>query len=468
MHKKKMSIATSFFIILFDTIVLVSAVAILSSSLSYPSFLSHRYQMLSQTVSETVLGYVDDGDAQNYLSGRNNAKHIELGNNIKNLKQNIPYIDNIFVFQVTPKGLYTIYESNSTSIRGGLGEFTSFSKEWTDYRDKLIAGEVVTKARGYERSGITLFYCKPIYKDVYVAVGVSEALITSEKDNFRKNISLSVGLIGAMILIITSMFINKKVVRGIRKIKLLLKKTFETAPLGMVEEITQIDINSNSLLENIYRSFVKIYTAKVRLDAILGLMKRMDNFTMEHIDNSLRYTILLVNEMRKLTKYKELITDRDFENLILATPLHDVGKLAIPHEIMFKPGKFTTEEYNKSKNHALLGSRIIEEMYLKESKEDYLELARILALNHHERWDGTGYPKGLKGDEIPLFARILSVCDVFDALLSKRVYKGAYSFDKSFEIIMEEKARMFDPDIVSVFFASKEQLHNLHKEISTN
>lgn len=143
------------------------------------------------------------------------------------------------------------------------------------------------------------------------------------------------------------------------------------------------------------------------------------------------------------------LSDEEVEMILYASPMHDVGKIGIPDKILLKPGKLDPDEWEIMKKHTLWGAEI-----LSGAKSQLLETARVIALTHHEKWDGSGYPYGLSGEEIPLFGRICAIADVFDALTSERVYKPAYPNEKAFSIIAEEKGKHFDPQVVDAFFAS--------------
>jgi putative two-component system response regulator len=136
----------------------------------------------------------------------------------------------------------------------------------------------------------------------------------------------------------------------------------------------------------------------------------------------------------------------DCELLLHASPMHDIGKIGIPDHILLKPGKLTPEEWEIMKTHATIGAHILEG-----DDSDVLTMAREIALSHHEKWDGTGYPRGLKGEEIPLAGRIVAMADVFDALTSERPYKQAWSVERALDYIRENRGRHFDPRIVDLF-----------------
>ena len=136
-----------------------------------------------------------------------------------------------------------------------------------------------------------------------------------------------------------------------------------------------------------------------------------------------------------------------------AAPMHDVGKIGIPDHILLKPGKLDQDEWEVMKQHTVIGAQI-----LQGSDAEYIQVAEVIALAHHEKWDGTGYPKGLKGADIPLSGRIVAVADVFDALTSERPYKKALSLEESLGIIKGGRGSHFDPDVVDAFLAIKDEM----------
>ncbi len=145
--------------------------------------------------------------------------------------------------------------------------------------------------------------------------------------------------------------------------------------------------------------------------------------------------------------------------ILYAAPMHDVGKIGIPDHILLKPGPLDDAEWEIMKTHTIIGGRI-----LSGAKAGYLKLAEIIALTHHERWDGAGYPRGLKGKETPLVGRITAISDVFDALTSRRPYKEPFSLEKSFGIIQEERGTHFDPEVVDAFFEVKEEILSIREK----
>lgn len=178
------------------------------------------------------------------------------------------------------------------------------------------------------------------------------------------------------------------------------------------------------------------------------------------------YHVKRVAEYSKLLAQKSGLDYKDVNILFMASPMHDIGKIGIPDAILNKPGKLTAEEWEIMKTHTQIGFNI-----LKNSKRETLKAAGIVSYTHHERWDGTGYPLGLKGEKIHIFGRITAIADVFDALSSERVYKKAWSIEKILELFDEEKGKHFDPNLINIFMNNldefliiKEKYKDLHEE----
>jgi len=168
-----------------------------------------------------------------------------------------------------------------------------------------------------------------------------------------------------------------------------------------------------------------------------------------HIRRTTLLTEIIIAKMLDTDKFRPLLLAENVLSLIKASALHDIGKIGIADSILLKPNKLTPEEFDVIKSHTTIGSQIIDNIAATLPDDDmYLKYAKDICHYHHERWDGTGYPAGLRGDEIPLCARIISVVDVYDALVSPRCYKGAYPHEVSLEIITEGRGTQFDPDIV--------------------
>ncbi len=205
-----------------------------------------------------------------------------------------------------------------------------------------------------------------------------------------------------------------------------------------------------------------VLTQEATIEAMASLAEWRDPETGLHIKRTQNFVLLLANHMAKLEKYADALDEKTIELLYLSAPLHDVGKVSIPDAILQKPGALTDEEFEKMKEHTTLGRDALSSADSKLGSDSFLRIARIVAYSHHERWDGKGYPQGLKDEEIPLPAQLMSVADVYDALTSKRVYKAAMPHEKARNIIVEGRGTQFAPDVVDAFL----ELENEFKVIA--
>jgi response regulator RpfG family c-di-GMP phosphodiesterase len=192
-------------------------------------------------------------------------------------------------------------------------------------------------------------------------------------------------------------------------------------------------------------------TESVTIFALAYQAELRDLETGKHLERTAHYVRLLAEELSTLPKYRSYITPAYIDDLTKSAPLHDIGKVAIPDSVLKKPGKLTPEEFEIIKTHCEYGTMVLKLADEKLDFKSFLKIAIQLVSSHHEKWNGSGYPKGLKGDTIPLSGRIMALADVYDALRSDRCYKKAFSHEETYKIIMQEKEKHFDPDIVDIF-----------------
>jgi putative two-component system response regulator len=198
----------------------------------------------------------------------------------------------------------------------------------------------------------------------------------------------------------------------------------------------------------------------VTIMAMASLAETRDNETGNHLRRTQNYVRTLARWLQVHPKYAAHLDDGTIEMLYKSAPLHDIGKVGIPDAILLKPGKLTPEEFEIMKTHTTLGrDAIVEAERLIDAPSTFLRLAREIAHYHQEKWDGSGYPEGLAGESIPVPARLMAVADVYDALISRRVYKPPFDHEKSVAIIQEGRGKHFDPDIVDAFFQLQHEFH---------
>ena len=192
------------------------------------------------------------------------------------------------------------------------------------------------------------------------------------------------------------------------------------------------------------------------------LVENKDGNTGGHIRRSSAYVQLIARNLKKNKKFKRRISKDYIDHLVRSAPMHDIGKIGISDAILQKNGKLTPEEFEIMKGHAAAGGRIIEETFGHLFDEEYKNMAYLVARNHHEKWNGRGYPDGLAGEEIPLCARIMAVADVFDAVSSRRCYRDALPLQECYDIIVRGRGQDFDPDVVDAFMMDTDKVEEIY------
>lgn len=194
------------------------------------------------------------------------------------------------------------------------------------------------------------------------------------------------------------------------------------------------------------------------IEGMAELVESRDGDTGTHIKNTAKYVEMIARYMATKDKYKDIMSEDYIALLKRFAPLHDVGKIMVSDTILLKPGKLNDEEFEKMKVHASEGGQIIDKILSGIENEEKVKVAKDIATYHHEKWNGTGYPYGKSGEDIPLCARIMAVADVFDALVAKRCYKEPMSIDEAYDIIVKDSGKHFDPDIVDAFICIRPQV----------
>jgi putative two-component system response regulator len=196
------------------------------------------------------------------------------------------------------------------------------------------------------------------------------------------------------------------------------------------------------------------------------LAESRDPETGQHLERVQRYAKRLAETLAKTPEFAARI-DPDFIRLVYQTsPLHDIGKVGIPDSVLLKPGRLSAAQFEIMKTHTTLGASTLDAALKRYPHARFLQVARDIAASHHERWDGSGYPRGLAGEQIPLAARIVAVADVYDALTTRRVYKDAFSHQVAREIIVSESGSHFDPSVVEAFLAAEQELSDIRERFS--
>lgn len=207
---------------------------------------------------------------------------------------------------------------------------------------------------------------------------------------------------------------------------------------------------------------LQLQSKEVVIFSLAKLAESRDPETGEHLERIRHYSRTLAQTIQGRPGAPAELDTQVIGNLFLTAPLHDIGKVGIPDAVLLKPGRLEADEFEVMKTHSIIGFNALEEARKRAPRAGYLRVAADVARSHHEKYDGTGYPDGLQGDAIPLTARIVALADVYDALVSKRVYKEAFSHEKAVGIIMEGRGRHFDPLVVDAFDECQHAFTDIH------
>ncbi|MBF0588232.1 MAG: two-component system response regulator [Magnetococcales bacterium] len=205
----------------------------------------------------------------------------------------------------------------------------------------------------------------------------------------------------------------------------------------------------------------------VAMVAMGSLAEARDPETGNHIRRTQHYIKILALHLSDHPRFRDFLTPQNITSLYKSAPLHDIGKVGVPDHILLKPGKLTVEEFTEMKKHAAFGrDAILAAEHTMSRADNFLIFAKEIAYYHHEKWDGGGYPEGLKGDDIPISARLMAIADVYDALISRRVYKPPFPHEKALAIIQEGRGSHFDPDMVDAFMEISEKFFEVAQKFA--
>ena len=361
--------------------------------------------------------------------------------------------------------------------KGSFTEDTLLTLQDAVKNKMLVSGVMDGYSEGYGHmfNGYKVIFDSDDNAVGLLCVEININSIRSELNGYIRNIVIFVALFTLVITFIFVALSESYIIIPITKLtesaKDFIKNIGDQDSIDKsVEKLKSIDIRSENEIGELYTTVSKMESDMAEQyrdirqfsenvmkmqDGLIILMADMvenrDSDTGDHIQKTAAYVRIILRGLKRKGYYIEMLTPEYMEYVEKSAPLHDVGKIRIPDAVLNKPGKLTPDEYEIMKTHATAGKEIIEKAISTIEGGSYLDAARDMAAYHHERWDGKGYPEGLKGEEIPLSARVMAVADVFDALCSTRIYKPAFPLEEALKIIEEGKGTQFDPKCVEVF-----------------
>lgn len=238
-------------------------------------------------------------------------------------------------------------------------------------------------------------------------------------------------------------------------------------PLSTIDTVVLASICASTAVaaRNEFRRRERDRSQHAMILALASLAEQRDNETGRHLERVAAYSRLVAEGLREDGHHRDVISDRWVHDLERSSPLHDIGKVGIPDAILLKPGRLTNEEWAIMRTHAELGARTLDRVIQHFESSSFLVMGRDIARAHHEKWDGTGYPRGLKGDQIPLSARILAIADVYDALTTARPYKQAWTHEMALEWIGARAGTHFDPEATASFVKRGHLVHSIRQSL---
>ena len=446
--------------------------------------------------AEDVDGYLQEGEAgEQYRQehGYEAAKAI-----MKSLMDSSEYIEYCYVYKIEKEGCIVVFDPDRED--DAIGTVDEFDEDFGKYLPSILLGKEIPSVENHwydesedsEKWLLTFYEPVEIGKNIYAGVDVSLDHIQTDGQQFlARVVSLFFGFF-VIILAVTIWLAEYNVILPINSMALEANRSsFDTeeARTQAIENIEKLDIRTQDEIENLYTAMIrttrdmaettdsmaKAIAETQRQNALIGKMQNglilvladmvesRDQNTGEHVRKTAAYTGVIMRELRREHIYEDQLTDEFIQDVMNSAPLHDVGKIQVPDQILNKPGKLTDDEFAIMKTHTTAGAEIITSAMdmVSEGGSGYLKEARNLAKYHHEKWNGMGYPEGLKGEEIPLSARIMAVADVFDALVSKRSYKDGFPFEKAMAIIEEGSGNHFDPNVAGAFIRSSDEVREI-------
>ncbi len=452
---------------------------------------SHAY--MARGVAKVAAEAIDADRVEDYLTlGRGAPGYAEAEAQLTTIRESAGDIEYIYAYRILEDGCHVVFDPDTADTPGGApGAVIPFDESFLPMLPDLLAGKPIEPIVSNDAYGWLLTVYQPLYDSAgncacYVGVDISMVdLINTEASFICKVVTLFFSF-ALLVIAVVLWLVDSRLILPLNSMAIAAGR-FAFGRSGDVETRTEalrnLNIRTGDEIENLYRALLRTsgdmaqYVKDVEeknetitrmqdslITVLADMVESRDRYTGHHVRNTASYARIILEQMRREGMCPEELTDEEISNVVRSAPLHDVGKIEISDALLNKPGKLTDEEYARMKNHTLAGERIIARAAEAVPGSDYLTMAEGLAAYHHERWDGKGYPYGLKGEEIPLPARVMAVADVFDALVSKRSYKEGFPVEKAIDIIREGIGNQFDPQVVQAFLDAEEEVRRVATE----
>ena len=487
-NAKKLSLRSKILMLIGIATLFIAAITTMISFTLYRQATIDEHTQMGIGIAKLIATIVKGDDVDRFIEeGERSKLYRDVEQQLERLRESSDEIEYIYVYKIMPDGCHVVFDLDTEDTPGGNpGDIIEFDQAFAPYLDDLIAGKEIRPIVSDETFGWLLTVYEPVLDSAgvtraYGCVDINMRQVTLNEISFLvKVISMFLGFF-IMIVTIGLWLAEYNLVLPINTMSLAAAR-FAYKNEGEIEENAErfkdLQIATGDEIEKLYDSFeltieetIKyIAEAQRQSEAInkmqnglilvlADMVESRDQCTGDHVRKTAAYCRVILERLRKQGLYKDLLTDDYIEDVVNSAPLHDIGKIKVPDAILNKPGRLTDEEFNEIKKHTIAGREIIEQAIdLVAADSAYLKEAQNLATYHHEKWNGSGYPYGLSGENIPLSARVMAVADVFDALVSKRSYKDPFTFEKAMSIIEEGSGSHFDPQVVEAFKAEADEV----------
>ena len=489
-HSRSASLRTKIVLFIGTATLLIAFGATLVSGLMYHRTTIEEHTKLGQGVANLAASAIDPDRVGDYLTqGDDSYSYRKTEQMLYSIRESSPDIEYVYVYQIREDGCHVVFDLDTEDLKGEeAGTVVPFDESFSDLLPDLLAGKPIQPLITNDTYGWLLTVYQPVYDEIgncrcYACVDISMGQLALNDVFFMIRIaSLFLGFF-LFIVVLILWLAEYNVIVPINSMTLAAGDFAYDTEKDRNETVTalqEMDIRTGDEIETLYNALTKAFSETVRyihdiqeknatiskmqnglILVLADMVESRDQCTGDHVRKTAAYTRVILEQLRREGFYTDILTDEYIDDVVNSAPLHDVGKIQISDTLLNKPGKLTDEEFETMKTHTTAGGDVIAHAIALVSDAGYLAEARNLASYHHERWDGKGYPAGLKDEEIPLSARVMAVADVFDALVSRRSYKAPFPFEKAQSIIKEEAGTHFDPNVAGAFLHAEDQIREV-------
>ena len=492
-NRKRLSLRWKTTLVVAISTTLVASAAIGISILQYHNSTIAEFEEDGHHAIHVIAEKLDADRIDEYTEkGRTAEGYDDIEELLTTIVKASPDIKFAYIYSVKEDGTHVVFDVDTATIEADdPGEVIRYDKSIEQYKDRFLAGESIPTDITDDEDGWLLSVYEPVKNSAgqvkcYIGIDMEMSRLRSDEIAFlAKIISL---FLGFLILIRTYAvwLAERHIVKPINAIAHVSRHSSYDTPEAREKWISMLDaldIRTGDEIETLYEDYKRaahhtvLYIEEIQhkseqltklqnglIMVLADMVESRDQCTGDHVFKTAAYTEIILCQMLKEGIYSDQLTEEYIAEVVNSAPLHDVGKITVSDVILNKPGRLTDEEFRIMQSHTVEGGKIIDKaMAIVDEDSDYLTEAKNLALYHHEKWNGKGYPAGLKGEEIPLSARVMAVADVFDALVSRRSYKEPFTIEKALSIIREDAGTHFDPLVAQAFLDAEDEVRRVAK-----